>query len=86
MAGQEDRVVSCAAVQLEKPGTSWEEIEIEPGGNRADSLYAPETFVGRIVDRRRSVKRTLRLFFFIRRAGRRGTLVFVRQDGSSRLR
>lgn len=45
MACQEDCVIACAAVELEEPGTRWKEIEIEPGSNRADSLYTPEPFV-----------------------------------------
>ena len=45
MAGQEDRIVACAAVQLQEPGTRRKEIEIEPRSDSADSLYAPEPFV-----------------------------------------
>jgi hypothetical protein len=45
MAGQEDRVIACAAVELEEPGSRRKIIEIEPGSDRADSLYAPEPFV-----------------------------------------
>jgi hypothetical protein len=45
MAGQEDCVIACAAVELEESGARWKEIEIEPGSNSADSLYAPEPLV-----------------------------------------